>query len=416
MTETPIIIEDQILDHLAIPESAMRLWKERINPELLGKTDEGVKQALEFVMGYIAKHGEAPPASVISAEVGYDEFHTPEVPVDYVIEKLRERFLRQEAKVLGKKIARQADPVEAVKLGFSEYARLREITYDRSAETSSKELALSIQGYHAARDLGPGVSFGFPEIDMVLNGMKKNQLYFACGRLKHFKSWMALKSSVESLLAGKSTMFFPLEMSPDEMRDRMLCMLAGVSYPRWEAKTLGEKELKLLAEADEWARAQEAQIHFHRPDFDDRTVPSLVQIAKEHEDIVAVYIDQFYNIQPTHFRNSEQDHVKWTYIVQQLKDAAQHWPLFVTCQLNRQAANMDEMADSSKIGLTDSIPQIADMCLGLWRNQDMTANGVIQYGVMDARAHEQGTRWLIKVDLTMNSNFRVLNRVYDDQD
>jgi hypothetical protein len=67
---------------------------------------------------------------------------------------------------------------------------------------------------------------------------------------------------------------------------------------------------------------------------------------------------------------------------------------------------MVEMADLSKIGLSDSIGQTADVILGLHQTEDMRKSNVLQLGIIESRSY-RSAKWELVVELTQNSNFRV---------
>jgi hypothetical protein len=90
-----LVLEDELLNHLAIPESALKLREAEISPSALDPADHGVLAAMTFVCDYIDTYGEAPRISAIAAEVGYQDFYEPQIPVEYLIEKLQLRVLRK---------------------------------------------------------------------------------------------------------------------------------------------------------------------------------------------------------------------------------------------------------------------------------------------------------------------------------
>ena len=54
MTDNPVfILEDAILDHLATPEGAMAIYKERLDPKLLSPNEDKAYDVLTFVLAYI---------------------------------------------------------------------------------------------------------------------------------------------------------------------------------------------------------------------------------------------------------------------------------------------------------------------------------------------------------------------------
>ena len=119
------VIEDELLDHLATPEGAMRVWHERLSPELLPESEQGIRDALTFVIEYTDNYGEPPTPAVISEETGYCEFGSPRVPLEYVLDKLHERHKRNELRRVVSSAARLSnDPDAAIAYMAEEVASL----------------------------------------------------------------------------------------------------------------------------------------------------------------------------------------------------------------------------------------------------------------------------------------------------
>ena len=403
------LLEDQLLDHLAIPESARILWRERITPDFLLKSEEGQRQALQFMIDFCNKHGEPPSQAVIAAEIGYSDFREPEIPIGYLIDALRERYRRREInRALNKVNSLAGTPEEALNVGLGELLRIKGQTMSRRGVFSSDDIDQVLLRYDAVT--GPVASLGFPEIDMVLGGIEPETLNFVVARPKRYKSWMLMKSAVEALLVGTPTMFFSLEMPAEEMLARMACMVAKVSWDKYVNHCLGDAERKMFEEARDMLVSQKEKMQIHHIYDEPPTVPTMVQIAKEY-DVKVVYIDQISFVKPSDPTGSQWQDIQQ--ICRQMKDATQHWPFYVACQSNREAANLSEMADLSKIGLGDAIGQTGDVLLGMHATNDMREQRLVEFGTMDSRKREIA-RWLLKVDLSLNSNFRLIERLVAD--
>ena len=122
-------VEETLLDHLVIPESALALHKAKVALDTIA--DKGIQEALTFVCEYIKEYGEPPNESVISAEAGYSDFEVPEVPVGYVIDKLIERGQRKALKLIVTGMARKVNtPGEALNFGLVELTKLQHSSYN----------------------------------------------------------------------------------------------------------------------------------------------------------------------------------------------------------------------------------------------------------------------------------------------
>jgi replicative DNA helicase len=74
---------------------------------------------------------------------------------------------------------------------------------------------------------GAGTPFGFPTLDEVTGGMTPGQLVIFCSRPSVGKSYLMCRAAVEAILAGKTVLFFSLEMAAFSLQTRMLSMLAA---------------------------------------------------------------------------------------------------------------------------------------------------------------------------------------------
>lgn len=409
-----LVLEDQLLDHLATKEGAMAIWKERLAPDLINESDEGIRDALVFVLSYIDKYGEAPSIIVLSEETGYEDFEEPIAPIEYVIDRLRERHMKRELSRAIKKVARAAgEPRSALSYMFSESARIIGETTSLKNVMDTYDADSVIQRYNAGKEFADlGLSYGFPEIDMSLGGgLQPNRLYVVVARTGRYKSWMLLKSAFETWAKGHNVTFHTLEMSPEEMLDRFLAMLVGISWRQFQNHALPPADLDLLEEAKHWLMEQEHRIYFVQNPIGERTVPHMTQTALQHGSS-AMIVDQLSFIESTRDISTDQNWLRISFICQELKDATTHFPIFYAAQINRtnmQAKSVKDL-DPSNIGLSDAVGNTADIVFGLYSNKDMMPNGIVQYGVVKSRSFSPRA-WEMKVELDKNSNFRILDEL-----
>ncbi len=386
-----IVIEDQLLDHLATPEGAMSIWRERLEPAIVGD-DEDVRKVLIWTTNYIDEHREAPTKELLKYEFGLD-FLEPVAPLDYVLDKFRERYRRKQAQRAISKVAKivNSDPEEAVALAFSEFARIRAETVSRETMRDSQDIGSRVDAYNERVLTGntAGVTFGWPQIDEILGGLRLGCLYFVLARPKRYKSWFVLKSAHEAWKGGEDVDFNTLELPITEMQDRWLCMLAGVSYGAFMHHRLTHQDLQHLDWARNYAAEQNNKIRFLQPPRGERTVGHLLQTATETDRPPAViYIDQLSFLESTRKTAIDQRWREVEFICEDLAEAKNQFPIYVAAQFNREAASLNEMADLAQIGLSDAIGQKADMVLGLYASKDMIANKVIEFGTVAARSFE----------------------------
>lgn len=401
-----LVLEDQLLDHLATPEGATAIWKERLDPDVIPDSDEGIRECLKFVIRYMDDHRVPPGPAVIAEEIGYQDFNVPQTPVKYVIDKLRERYQKKNLRKIITKMGRMSvEPAESMQYGLDELMQLKLATAERGSDLSSDDFSGVIDDYNVRIDNpSESLSFGYTAIDQHLGGLRLGELTVILARPKRYKSWQLVKSAAQNVLDGHTVFFETMELTTQEMRDRFTCMVAGISWYRFQHKLLSTDDLAQLDHTIRQLMEWEAKCHFHRSKPGERNVHNVVEHALDRGAEV-LYIDQL------SWFDGAKDEGSWRVvgqIMEELKDAAQHFPVYMAAQYNRAAAMEDGIADLAKIGLSDYIGQTADLLLGMYASRDMIENKLLHLGVVESRSFEPCT-WELKIDLSADCNFKVLN-------
>jgi len=99
-----------------------------------------------------------------------------------------------------------------------------------------------------------GLPTGFPDLDGLLAGLQKSDLVILASRPSVGKTSLALDIARQSAIRSKVAIgIFSLEMSKEQLVDRMLCAQAGVSLWRMRTGRLSDRE-----EDNDFARIGEA--------------------------------------------------------------------------------------------------------------------------------------------------------------
>lgn len=400
-------LENELLDHLAVPESAQKLYDLRFKPDFLTDEEAFARSVLEFQFSHIQNYGTPATKEILESRFADIQFISPASEVTWLVDEFRDRFARSETETaltnLAKRIYKES-PSAVIDEISNELNRIRESVRERKTEISSAEFASVLHDYWDKEESGEGITYGFPQVDSVLKGLKKGELVYVIGRPKRYKSWMLMKSMVEAQKVGAKCVFFSLEMDIEEMFQRYACMASGISWSGFRNRELMPMDMDLMVKNLERIN-ESSDIKIIKPPRGERTVHSLKMIAKEHgADII--YIDQLKFLESTVKVKADLRFREVEYINEDLKDACSDFPIYIAAQFNREAAKMSEMADLSKIGLSDSIGQTADVVLGLHQTDDMRASRILQFGVIEARSY-RAAKWEMIVELTQNSNFRV---------
>lgn len=411
MTDQTLIIDDELLDHLATQDGAMTIFKEHLDERVIPDELSSHRAVLRFTTDYINKYGQAPGQAVLTTEFGI-EFQEPQSDVKWLISQLKERYVYNQAKDAITSATREIigdDPEAAVDGLIGNLTRLKGEIRSHSYTLSKEDWSGVFREYQdkVAAGMLKGRTFGFEEIDSVLGGLRPGTLTYVIGRPKRYKSWFLLKSAVEEFLNGGNVDFWSLELGHTEMYGRFQCMVAGVSWNRYQKGILFPDEESRMREAGELIQDLDGRFRIHAP-RGGVTVPEIRQTSRENEAELVV-IDQLSWLRHTERVRSDLRHREVEYINYDLKEATSDFPIYIAAQFNREADSVDEMADLSKIGLSDSIGQISDMVMGLYRNKEMAKNNLIEFGTIESRGFEQA-RFEIKVNLSTESNFELITR------
>jgi KaiC/GvpD/RAD55 family RecA-like ATPase len=184
-------------------------------------------------------------------------------PTDYYIEKLRDRFARdaianlleRKDTLLTKSCSDMADLIFGV---YSELTTLSDKNYySNMADNLAKSEHRIYENMHGG---AKGIPLGFGEVDEMLLGLRKTDLFTLSAPSGEGKSWMILHCLLTAQNAGYKTMYINMEMDDDESSDRMLAMLTHINADYIMTGEINPKGLAAIKEAVEKAREKPAMI------------------------------------------------------------------------------------------------------------------------------------------------------------
>ena len=231
-----------------------------------------------------------------------------------------------------------------------------------------------------------GVPTGFRDLDSKLAGMQNSNLLILASRPGQGKTSMALNiAQYVAVQAGLPVGMFSLEMSQEELVDRLLVGQADIEA--WKLKTgkLDERDFDKLSLA--MGELAEAPIF-----IDDtpgisisemRTKARRLQIEHGLKFLIVDYL------QLIHGRNLENRVQEVTEISQQLKNLARELkiPVLAISQLNRsveaRGTKRPQLADLREAG---AIEQDADVVMSIWREDPEKGENV----TLDILKHRNG--------------------------
>jgi len=411
LTDTAVLnIENEFVNHLASQTDLEFILKEGISQELL--ISPLSKSIYNFVQHQYTETGRTPAKRVLEAEFPAFTFEDPETTAHYVVEKLRERYQRNEvSKVLSDvAVVADKDPKEAMN-------RLRDKVFEIERTSLSQrhvwkpgdhvifleDLKKKIQaGYHQ------GVSTGLKDVDYYTGGIKLGWLAYILARPKRQKTFLTLNAFIQQVLDDAEPYLFTLENTAEEINMRLSCMLSGVSWDQVQKGNISNSDYNLMNKS--WEKFNQHKFWIEMPPLDERTVNHFTMKA-DKVDAGPMLISQFKYVKGTKdwYRNEHEENAE---VAVDLKRAAirpgKERPIIVEAQFNRGGDSMEELEDfnGSKVGLTDMIPQSADILFGVFQNKDMRANDLLEFGILESRNTGKAA-WYVETEYVNSTSIKL---------
>ena len=216
------------------------------------------------------------------------------------------------------------------------------------------------------RDIYKGFTTGYADLDAVLTGLHRSDLILIGARPAMGKTSFALNLARNvSLLGKKKVVMFSLEMTKEQLAQRVLCS---------EARIKSEKMRTGELDGDDWTRLgiatsvlNDCELYFD--DTSDITVPEMKAKIRRMRNVDCVIIDYLGLIRPA--KRSENRVQEVSEITRHLKQMAKDLSIPVVCcaQLSRGTegrgkSHRPQLADLRESG---SIEQDADIVMMLYR-------------------------------------------------
>jgi replicative DNA helicase len=263
---------------------------------------------------------------------------------------------------------------EVVNAAEGRFFELLERNTLRQAETIKEFLHRALDRAEA-RHIGEmgedGLSTGLNKLDETLGGLRKSELIVLAARPSMGKSALALNIAEHvSIKEEKPVLFISLEMSADELADRMLTSAARCNAYRVRHGQASDEEMTTLRRTS--AKIISAPLY-----VDDNPKRMVMDIAaagrrvrRKAGDLALIVIDYLQLIEPDNMKVPRQEQV--ASITRRLKLLAKEMQCPVLClaQLNRQAeAGTDHRPKLSHLRESGAIEQDADVVIFVHREE-----------------------------------------------
>lgn len=380
-------IERRLLAKLTTPEDISLTYDVGVRST---QFEEPISQAIfNFVIDYwnTSQMKSAPTPWALSQEFpGYTPLVDVNEETEYLAEKLRLRYVSNQLQDLMRRSATEsvADPHGALKM-------LRDGSHSVSEAVSSRRLRTNMADTVSARrerysqrenyPQGLGVPYGLDLLDIHTGGLLPGELCVVGAVAKTGKSMMGLHACAQAVRQGYKPLIYTLEMSLKECEDRLDCMFSGVSYDRLMHGRLSPTEILTLHQAQE-ELASLGGIQIERPEEGDRTVASLLARARQYGTDY-LFIDQLPQLEVGHKTQSLKEH--HATCVKQLKNALTKAGSEIPCLLAAQLKRGEDEITMQSFSNATEIEQTVDIALGLYRNEHLRRNGLMQLEILGSR-------------------------------
>ncbi len=236
--------------------------------------------------------------------------------------------------------------------------------------SSLKEAWERFEKLSGSEDIHRGIPTGFAALDNLLAGLQKSDLIILAARPSMGKTTFALDIARNAALgSGASVGIFSLEMSDQQLVDRMLAAEAGVdSWKLRTGKLTTDQEFEAVQAA--MARLSEAPIHIDdQPGNNILKMRSAARRLKNEHGLDLLIVDYLQLMSPTSTRASDSMVQQVTEISRSLKILARELdvPVIALSQLSRAVEQRGGKPRLSDLRDSGSIEQDADVVMFIHR-------------------------------------------------
>lgn len=267
----------------------------------------------------------------------------------------------------------------------------------RTIEIREAVARLSQQLESGHEGICTGLSTGFTQLDEYLGGFQPGDLIIVAGRPSMGKTALGLTMAQHAVLEhGKPVVFFSMEMSNDQVAQRLVCSHGhGVDLQHLRRRTLSEEEMRELLNA--CAAYENAPLFIDdSPGMTAMELRAKARRLKQTSDIQAVFVDY---LQLMHTPRAENRQVEIATISRGLKSLGRELgiPVIAMTQLNRMPeGRQDKRPLMSDLRESGAIEQDADVVLLIHREEyykpeDPEVKGIAELIIAKQRNGPTGT-------------------------
>lgn len=352
--------------HATIYTVLVGLWKESKPIDLITVTQALADQNLLDIVG-----GPAALAHLI-------QFIPTSANIEYYLDIIVEKFLlRSMIEVCTSSAAlcyeEQGDVKTLVDSIESQIFKISESRVSKILPEIKEQVLLAIdaiEGMHKNKGVLTGLSTGFSFLDQLTDGMHASEMIVIAARPSMGKTALAMNIAEHVAIdLQKSVGIFSLEMSSQQLVQRVLCSRAKVDLKKVRDGFMGSKDMKNLSRAADALSKSKIYI-------DDTAGLSILELRakarrlKDRHDLSLIIIDYLQLLRSNSRRAQDNRQIEIAEISAGIKALAKELaiPVIVLAQLNRESEKRsDGKPRISDLRESGSIEQDADLVGLLYR-------------------------------------------------
>jgi DnaB-like helicase C terminal domain len=367
--------------------------EEGFKPDLLPK--EEARAIWHFVREYFeeSRRLSVPSIDVLEEEFPDFRFVDPNAEPHYLLSKLKQQWEHKEAQTLARTLGQYIGDHKPEKV----YPYIKDKLFEMEKTLDTERNVVTVDkwddmmaNYWAKLESGDltGYTTGFEEIDSAMGGVKNGQLAILAGRLKQGKTWFGLKAFIHQRYQRVNPIFFTLELSTEEIWERLLALWTGYSYDAISKGYVDPSARDIFMRALERER-EFGPCTFIQPPPGQRQVPDLLTYVDKFKS-GSMIVDQLNWLEPRRpDREYFRDDLRVADVARDLKVAAQRpgreMPVYVMHQFNRQQGK-DQDLDAANYGDSDKIGQVADHLFGIQQSKELRDAKQIKFEIIESRS------------------------------
>jgi replicative DNA helicase len=213
-----------------------------------------------------------------------------------------------------------------------------------------------------------GIPSGLSRLDSYTHGFRPGDVCVVAARTSVGKTAFSIELALGALKAKKSVLYFSLEMTNDQVMERMIANYSGIPIVQVVDKTLNDTQQLTLTESRRWL----ANAPLMMDDNGSITVSGIRAKARKQarKGLGMIIIDYAQLIRPEDPRVPREQQVAT--VSKAIKALAKELkvPIIMLAQLRRSADEANRMPRLSDLRESGSLEQDADIVMMIWRKDD----------------------------------------------